>query len=136
MLRTSSSGLAYFLRLPARAVRAPGLSVMLALSACLPTGVETLAPNMARLNFQGLTAPSDQDAIREAMERGAKETISRGYDLFRFVDWKAGAPRTVALGEHTTANFSVTVVMFRDGEQGANPVFNAREILRALAPSQ
>lgn len=108
----------------------------LSLAACLPTKISTLAPNMVRLNLQGLDAPSDYDALKEVMLLAAKETLSRGYARFRFVDWSAGPAQTIAPGQPATANFAVTVVMFLEGEQGTNAVFDARQILLTQSPQQ
>lgn len=101
-----------------------------ALSACLPTNISTLAPNMVRLDLQGADTLSDEKALKEALALAAKETLARGYTLFRFTDWAAGPPRIITPGQPATANFAVTVVMFRDGEQGPNPFFDARQIVK------
>lgn len=101
-----------------------------ALSACLSPKVSTLAPNLVRVDLTGHEAPSDGDAMREALVLAAKETLAREYDLFRFVDWRAGEARIVTPGQPTVANFAVSVLMFRYGEQGSNPVFDARAILK------
>ena len=85
---------------------------------------------MVRLNFQGADTLSDEKALKEALALAAKETLARGYTLFRFKDWAAGPPQIITPGQPATANFAVTVVMFRDGEQGANPFFDARQIAK------
>lgn len=110
------------------------LAASFALSACLSSKVSSLAPNMARLNLQGFEAPSEQEAFRKLMVLAAEETLARDYTLFRFIDWDAGPTQLATPGRPASANFAVTVVMFRDGEQGSNPVFNAREILRTQEP--
>lgn len=109
-------------------------SVML--SACLSTKVASLAPNMVRLNLQGYDAPSDESALKEVMVLAAKETLKRDYTLFRFIDWSAGEAQVATPGQPAVANFEVTVVMFRIGEQGFNPVFDARQILKTQEPQQ
>jgi len=106
------------------------IGASLALSACLSTKVSSLAPNMVRVNLKGYDAPSDGEALKEALVLGAKETLKHEYDLFRFIDWSAGETQIVAPGQPAVANFAVTVVMFRYGEQGSNPVFDARGILK------
>lgn len=112
------------------------VAASLALSGCLSTKVSSLAPNMVRVNLQGYDAPSDGEALKEALVLAAEETIAHGYTLFRFVDWSAGEAQVATPGQPTVANFAVTVVMFRDGEQGSNPVFDARSILAAQTPKQ
>lgn len=112
------------------------LAASLALSDCLSTKVSSLAPNMVRLTLQGADAPSDEQALKEALVLGAKETLALGYDLFRFIDWSAGEVRIQQPGQPAVANFAVTVVMFRYGEQGSNPVFDARAILKTQEPRQ
>ncbi|MDJ0448435.1 hypothetical protein [Methylocystis sp. JR02] len=106
------------------------LAAAVALSACLPTNISALGPNMIRLDFRGADTLSDETALKEALARAAKETLARGYTLFRFTDWAAGPPQTITPGQPATANFAVTVVMFREGEQGANPFFDARQIVK------
>lgn len=120
------------LRFPSAAL----LAVCLALSACLSTKVSSLAPNMVRVNLTGYDAPSDEEALKEALVLGAKETLAHEYDLFRFIDWSAGETQLVTPGQPAVANFAVTVVMFRYGEQGANPVFDARAILKTQEPQK
>lgn len=112
------------------------LAASLALSACLPTKVSSLAPNMVRVNLVGADAPSDGEGLREALLLGANETLAHGYDLFRFIDWSAGDLQVATPGRPATANFAVTVVMFRYGEQGSNPVFDARAILKTQEPQK
>ncbi|HEY8163726.1 MAG: hypothetical protein ACR650_06515 [Methylocystis sp.] len=107
------------------------LAASLALSACLSMNVSSLAPNMIRLNMQGIAAPSDEAAIKETLTLAAQQTLARGYTLFRFTDWTAGPTQIVTPGKPAAANFAVTVVMFRDGEQGTNPFFDARQIVKA-----
>jgi hypothetical protein len=109
----------------------PLLAASLMLSACLSTRVSSLAPNMVRLNMQGLLAPSDEAALKEVMALAAKETLARGYTLFRFTDWAAGPTQIVTPGQPATANFAVSVVMFQDGEQGLKPFFDARQIVKS-----
>lgn len=110
------------------------IPVTLALAGCLSTKVSTLGPNAVRINLQGTDAPSNQEALKDVMTSAAKETLARDYRYFRFTDWAAGSARTVSPGQPTTANFAVTVVMFREGEQGVNPVFDARKIMTAVEP--
>lgn len=105
------------------------IGASLALGACLSTKVQSLAPNMVRLDLRGVEAPSDELALKQVMTLAAKETVARGYTLFRFADWSAGSTQVVTPGQPATANFAVTVVMFHDGEQGSTPVFDARQIL-------
>ena len=107
-----------------------------ALSACLSSGVETLAPNMVRLNFTGAAAPSDQEAFKELMLSAARETLARGYVHFRLLGWRMGPKPLDVTSQSTRANFSVTVEMFRDGEQGSNAVFDARTIMRTQEPQR
>ncbi len=107
------------------------LAASLALSACLSTRVSSLAPNMIRLNMQGVDAPSDEAAVKEVLALAAQETLARGYTLFRFTDWTAGPAQIVTPGKPATANFAVTVTMFREGEQGLNPFFDARQLAKA-----
>ncbi|WP_442753340.1 hypothetical protein ACNHKD_10010 [Methylocystis sp. JAN1] len=108
----------------------------LALSACLSTKVSSLAPNMVRVNLQGADAPSDEQALKEALVLASKETLAHEYDLFRFIDWSAGPAQLATPGQPAVANFAVTVVMFRYGEQGSNPVFDARAVLKTQEPQQ
>jgi len=110
------------------------MSASLSLSACLPTKVSSLAPNMVRVNLTGTDAPSEGEGLKEALVLGASETLAHGYDLFRFIDWSAGDLQVATPGKPATANFAVTVVMFRYGEQGSNPVFDARAILKTQEP--
>ncbi len=110
------------------------IAASLGLPACLSTKVASLAPNMVRLNLVEEFAPTEQEALQSVMVLAATETISRGYDLFRFVDWTAGPAQKVTPGQGTVANFAVTVVMFHNGEQGQNPTFNAQQILQSVAP--
>lgn len=117
-------------------VRAAALVAVLMLSACLSTKVSSLAPNMVRLDMKGVDAPSDQEALKSLMLLGAKETLARGYQLFRFIDWAAGPTQMATPGQPAAANFEVTVVMFRVGEQGNNPVFDARAIMQTQQPQQ
>lgn len=121
--------------LPGLAVAAL-LAASLALSSCLSTKVSSLAPNMVRVNLTGYDAPSDQEGLKEALVLGANETLAHGYDLFRFIDWSAGEVQVQTPGQPAVANFAVTVVMFRYGEQGSNPVFDARAILKAQEPQK
>jgi outer membrane murein-binding lipoprotein Lpp len=111
------------------------LAASLALAACLSTKVETLAPNMVRLYMTGDDSPSDQDALRDLLALAAKETIARGYELFRLSEMKAEPAGPGAGGSSAPrVNFSVLVAMFHEGEQGFNVVFNARQILAASTP--
>lgn len=111
------------------------LAAALALAACLSTKVETLAPNMVRLNMTGDDSPSDQDALRDLLALAAKETIARGYELFKLADMKAAPAGPGPGGSNAPrVNFSVLVIMFREGEQGFNVIFNARQILAASTP--
>jgi len=106
------------------------VAASIALAACLSTKVESLAPNMVRLNLIEQDGPADQNAIRDLLTLAAKETVARGYTFFRLTDWAAGPTRIIKVNEPAGPNFSVTVVMFREGEQGANAVFDARQILK------
>ncbi len=90
---------------------------------------------MERINFQGVDAPSDDQAIKQALALAAKETLARGYTLFRFTNWQAGPTQVVTPGQPATANFAVTIVMYHDGEQGTVPVFDARQITATTAPA-
>lgn len=105
------------------------LAASLALSACLSNNVETLAPNMVRLNFAGANDPSNFDAFQELMQIAARETLARDYQLFRLMDWSLGQAPLDFSTQGSRVNFSVVVTMFRDGEQGSNAVFDARRIV-------
>jgi hypothetical protein len=105
------------------------LAIAFSLSACLSNKVSSLAPNMVRVTLQGADAPTDEQALKEALVLASKETLAHEYDLFRFIDWSAGEVQVQTPGQPAVANFAVTVVMFRYGEQGSNPVFDARKIL-------
>ncbi|WP_457796332.1 hypothetical protein [Methylocystis sp. S23] len=105
------------------------LAIAFSLSSCLSNKVSSLAPNMVRVTLQGADAPTDEQALKEALVLASKETLAHEYDLFRFIDWSAGEVQVQTPGQPAVANFAVTVVMFRYGEQGSNPVFDARKIL-------
>ncbi len=107
------------------------LAASLVLAACLSNRVQTLAPNMLRLDLTGVDANSEEKVLQQLLALGAQETLSRGYTHFRFVDWTPGATQVVQPGAPLKANFAVTMVMFHDGEQGQNPVFDARQIAQA-----
>ncbi len=111
-------------------------AVSLTLSSCLSNKVETLAENIVRLNFVGGAAPSDQEAFKELMLLAAQETLARGYTFFRLLEWTRGPAPLAAFAPDARANFSVNVAMFRDGEQGSNPVFDARTIMMTQAPQR
>jgi hypothetical protein len=104
------------------------LVASLLLAACLSSRVQTLAPNMLRLDMTGLPAGTEEQTFQQLLALGARETLARGYTHFRFIDWKAGVPQVVTPGQPQTANFSVTLVMFHPGEQGQNPAFDARMV--------
>jgi hypothetical protein len=108
-------------------------AVSLQLAACLSNRVQTLGPNMLRLDMTGLPVGSEEQVLQQLLALGARETLARGYTHFRLSDWKAGAPQVVTPGQPQTANFSVTLVMYHDGEQGSNPVFDARQIRQEKA---
>jgi hypothetical protein len=107
------------------------VGVALLLPACLSNRVQTLAPNMLRLDLTGVDANSDEKVLQQLLALGAQETLSRGYTHFRFIDWTPGATQIVQPGQPLKANFAVTMVMFHDGEQGQNPVFDARQFVAA-----
>lgn len=110
-----------FTRLPAL------LLASLLLTACLSNRVQTLGPNMLRLDMTGLPATgTEEQTLQQLLALAARETLARGYTHFRLTDWKAGPRQIVTAGQPQTANFSVTVVMFHQGEQGNNPAFDAR----------
>jgi predicted small secreted protein len=109
------------------------LAVSLLLAACQSNRVQTLGPNMLRLDMTGLPVGSEEQILQQLLALGARETLLRGYTHFRLIDWKAGAPQVVTQGQPQTANFSVTLVMFHQGEQGNNPVFDARHIAQDKA---
>lgn len=113
-------------RVPARLLTLFAASLLLA--ACLSNRVQTLAPNMLRFDMTGLKVSSEEQTLQQLLALGARETLSRGYTYFRFIDWKAGAAQVVTPGQPQTANFSVTLVMFHPGEQGNSAVFDARLI--------
>jgi hypothetical protein len=104
------------------------LAASLLLAACLTNRVQTLAPNMLRLDMTGLNVSTEEQTLPQLLALGARETLGRGYTYFRFLDWKAGETHIMTPGQPQTANFSVTLVMFHPGEQGTNPVFDARQI--------
>ncbi|WP_036282121.1 hypothetical protein [Methylocystis sp. ATCC 49242] len=106
------------------------LAASVALAACLSTKVESLGPNMVRLNLIEAEGPADESVIRNLLVLAAKETVARGYTLFRLTDWRAGPARPIVANEPAGPNFSVTVVMYRDGEQGLTVVFDTRHILK------
>jgi hypothetical protein len=110
------------------------VALTLSLAACLSTQVETLAPKMMRLNVKGNDAPSDQTAIKDLLLLAAKETLARNYELFRFAEMRAQSAGALNAGDKSRANFSVTVIMFHPGEQGANGVFDAKLIVDANTP--
>jgi hypothetical protein len=122
------AGRACFVKRAARRIVVAALAF--ALAACL-SNVQSLGPNMVRLNMTGVQAPSEGLAINQVMTLAAQQTLARGYTLFRFIDWTAGQPTAATPGQPATANFSVTVVMFHDGEQGFYPVFSARQFVPA-----
>jgi peptidoglycan/LPS O-acetylase OafA/YrhL len=111
------------------------VALTLSLAACLSTQVESLAPNMVRLNIKGNDAPSDSTAIKDLLLLAAKETLARDYALFRFADMRAQSAGSLNAADGLRANFSVTVIMFHVGEQGANGVFDARQIIEANTPA-
>jgi hypothetical protein len=111
------------------------VALALSLAACLSTQVESLAPNMVRLNIKGNDAPSDPTAIKDLLLLAAKETLARDYALFRFADMRAQSAGSLNAADGMRANFSVTVIMFHAGEQGANGVFDARQIIEANTPA-
>jgi hypothetical protein len=110
------------------------VALTLPLAACLSTQVESLAPNMVRLNIKGNDAPSDSTAIKDLLLLAAKETLARDYALFRFADMRAQSAGSLVAADGLRANFSVTVIMFHAGEQGANGVFDARQIVESNTP--
>lgn len=112
------------------------LILALSLAACLSTKVETLAPNMARLNMTADDTPSDSGALKEVLTVAAKETLARGYTHFRFADLAVAPVRSLTSNEPAKANFSVILVMFHEGEQGTQGVFDARRILEMNTPQQ
>lgn len=114
------------IRVPSRLLTLLAASLLLA--ACLSSRVQTLAPNMLRLDMRGLEVSSEEQTLQQLLALGARETLARGYTHFRFLDWKAGETHIVTPGQPQTANFSVTLVMFHAGEQGTNPVFDASQI--------
>ncbi|MEK4033837.1 hypothetical protein WOC76_14825 [Methylocystis sp. IM3] len=113
-----------------RARQAALLMAALLCSACL-SNVQSLGPNMARLDLSGVEAGPEDLALQQLLALGARETLARGYTHFRFIDWAPGATQVVQPGQPLRANFAVTIVMFREGEQGSNPVFDARRIAQA-----
>jgi hypothetical protein len=114
-----------------RLARGALLAAAAMLSACLPTNISSLAPNMIRLDLRGADTLSDEMALKKVLALAAKETLARGYTLFRFADWAAGPTQIVTPGQTATANFAVTIVMFNEGEQGQKPFFDARQIMKA-----
>ncbi len=114
------------IRVPAHLLASIAASLLLA--ACLSNRVQTLAPNMLRLDMTGLKVSTEEQTLQQLLSLGARETLSRGYTYFRFSDWKAGATQIVTAGQPQTANFSVTMMMYHDGEQGTAAVFDARQI--------
>lgn len=106
-------------------------AVTLALSACLSTKVETLGPNMVRLNMVGDQSPNDSSAIREILLLGARETIARGYTLFRLTDLRPEPAAFVNGVQQGRANFTVVILMFQEGDPGAYGVYNAEQLLRS-----
>jgi hypothetical protein len=116
-------------------LRIPLFCAALGLGGCLSTRVANLAPNMVRVDLTGLDVASEGEGLGSALRLAATETLARGYTFFRLVDWSAGPAAIIEPGAPAAANFAVTVVMFHEGEQDANPVFDARRILETPAPS-
>jgi len=85
---------------------------------------------MARLNITRTDGPSDENVIKELLVLAAKETIARGYAYFRFRDLSARPASLFRTDAAAKADFSVTIVMFHEGEQGLDPFFNAAQILK------
>ncbi|MGJ0506043.1 MAG: hypothetical protein ACR652_02690 [Methylocystis sp.] len=112
------------------------LATSLLLAACLTNRVQTLAPNMLRLDMTGVVVSSEEQTLQQLLALGARETLSRGYVFFRFTDWKPGPTQVVAQGQPQKANFSVTMVMYHPGEQGSNPAFDARLVSQSQASGQ
>jgi hypothetical protein len=111
------------------------LAASLLLCACQTSGMQTLAPNMVRIDLTGAPAPADTElAFKQVLTLAAKETVARGYAFFRLKDWTPGPTRIVQPGEAATANFAVTIVMMQAGEQGTGPAFDARLIAAQAAP--
>ena len=110
-------------------------AVSLLLAACQTTGVQTLGPNSIRLDLTGVKASADTEvAFKQVLSIAARETLARGYQYFRLQDWTPGSTRVVEPGEPVTANFAVTIVMTREGEQGNLPAFDARQIAPQSEP--
>lgn len=112
------------------ALHASLFTASLVLASCQTNGMQTLAPNMVRLDLTGVPAASDTEvAFRQVLSTAARETLARSYIYFRLRDWTPGPTKVVAPGEPLTANFAVTIVMMHEGEQGSGPAFDARQIV-------
>lgn len=115
------------------------LTMAAGLAGCVSTSELPLAPNQVRLDTHATGAMWVGKAGDATLRRAAEVTIAHGFTRFRLEQPQTGqgaqlAGLSTGYGWSTpvyasTADMSVTVLMFHDGEPGSQNTFEATKIL-------